>query len=117
MIQGDFSKGENDVAGQAAHAASVMRSIAHAGRLMVLCYLAEAGELSAGELTRRVGLSQSALSQHLARLRADGLVETRREAQSVIYRIADERVLRLLSALYDIYCPSIALAQPTGGRK
>lgn len=98
------------IAAQAEIAAGVLRSIAHHGRLLVLCYLAESGEMSAGELTRRVGLSQSALSQHLSRLRADELVETRKEAQSVIYRIADPNVLKLLGALHDIYCPDLVVA-------
>lgn len=111
MIEPVLPERTRNVADQAALAAAVMRSIAHEGRLLVLCYLAAEGELSAGELTRRIGLSQSALSQHLARLRADGLVETRRQAQSIIYRIADSRVLRLLHALHDIYCPAIAVAQ------
>lgn len=101
----------DELSSQADLAASVMRSIAHRGRLLVLCYLADEGEMSAGELVRRIGLGQSALSQHLSRLRADGLVETRKVAQSVIYRIADERVVRLLSALHDIYCPAIRIVR------
>ena len=106
-----------DVSGQAKLAAGVLRAIAHHGRLLVLCHLAQDGELSAGDLTRRIGLSQSALSQHLGRLRADGLVETRKSAQSVFYRIADDRVLRLLSALRDIYCPAIVVAQASGAEQ
>ena len=106
-----------DVAAQAELAAGVLRAIAHQGRLLILCYLAEDGELSAGDLTRRIGLSQSALSQHLGRLRADRLVDTRKSAQSVFYRIADDRVLRLLSALRDIYCPAIVVADPHGAEQ
>ncbi|QIK96483.1 helix-turn-helix transcriptional regulator [Sphingomonas sp. HDW15A] len=98
--------------GQAAQAATVMKAMAHEGRLRVLCYLSEAGELSAGELTHRVGLSQSALSQHLSLLRAEGLVATRKEAQSVHYRIADPKIRALLSALHDIYCPDFVVGQP-----
>lgn len=93
---------------QAGQAAAALKSLAHEGRLLVLCYLAEAGELSAGDLTRRVGLSQSAMSQHLARLRDDALVTTRREAQTVYYRIADARVNRLLALLKDLYCPELS---------
>ena len=103
-------------AAQAAEAAAVMKSLSHEGRLRVLCYLAEAGEVSAGELTARVGLSQSALSQHLARLRAENLVATRKEAQSVYYRIAEPRVFALLNALHDIYCPSLTLSQHDGAQ-
>ena len=95
----------SELAGQAAEAVSVLKSIAHEGRLLVLCFLSEAGEMAVGELAERVGLSQSALSQHLARLRAEGMVTTRKEAQSVYYRIAQPKVLDLLSALHAIYCP------------
>ncbi|QNN64120.1 helix-turn-helix transcriptional regulator [Sphingomonas rhizophila] len=94
-------------AGQAAIAAGVLKSLAHEGRLLVLCFLVEAGELSVGELVARIGLSQSALSQHLARLRAEGLVTTRKEAQTVFYRIADDKVRSLLAILHDLYCPAL----------
>jgi ArsR family transcriptional regulator len=98
-------------AAQAAEAAAVMKSLSHEGRLRVLCYLAEAGEMSAGALSGLVGLSQSALSQHLAKLREDGLVATRKAAQSVFYRIADPKVLDLLSALHGIYCPALVVVK------
>ena len=94
-------------AGQAAEAVAVLKSIAHEGRLLVLCYLSEEGELSVGELVGRIGLSQSALSQHLAKLRAEGLVATRKSSQTVFYRIAEPRVLRLLATLHDLYCPAL----------
>ena len=99
-------------AAQAAEATSVLKSLAHEGRLLVLCYLAEAGEVSAGELTTRVGLSQSALSQHLAKLRAENLVATRKQAQTVFYRIAEPRVFELLQALHGIYCPALTIKKP-----
>jgi ArsR family transcriptional regulator len=102
----------SDIARQAAEAVGVLKSIAHEGRLLVLCYLAEAGELSAGQLTERVGLSQSALSQHLGRLRDEGLVATRKVAQSVFYRIDQPKVLQLLGALHAIYCPALAHVRP-----
>lgn len=111
------SEAARAIAAQAGLAAGVLRSIAHQGRLLVLCHLAQDGELSAGDLARRIGLSQSALSQHLARLRADRMVDTRKEAQSVFYRIADPKALRLLSALRDIYCPAIIIAKPDGAAK
>lgn len=82
-------------------AADLLRVLANEHRLEVLCALRE-GELSVGELTRRVGLSQSALSQHLARLRADGAVATRRVGQTIFYRIADDEVLALLAALAEV---------------
>lgn len=92
---------------QANEAASVMRSLSNESRLLVLCHLSESGELSAGELTRRIGLGQSALSQHLARLREDGLVTTRKAAQTVFYRVADPKVQRVLALLHEIYCPDL----------
>lgn len=96
-----------DFALEASEAAAVLRSLGNEARLLVLCHLSEAFELSAGELTRRVGLSQSALSQHLARLREDGFVATRKEAQTVFYRVADPKVHRVLALLHELYCPNL----------
>jgi ArsR family transcriptional regulator, virulence genes transcriptional regulator len=93
-----------DLAAKAAEAARLLRALAHEGRLLVLCQLIE-GERSVGALQTVAGLSQSALSQHLARLREDGLVATRREAQTIYYRLADDRAARVLSTLAAIYCP------------
>ena len=101
-------------AGQAAEAVAVLKSIAHEGRLLVLCYLSEAGELSVGELVDRIDLSQSALSQHLAKLRAEGLVATRKSSQKVYYRIAEPRVLSLLATLHDLYCPTLGRTETNG---
>ena len=89
---------------KAVEAAELLRALAHDARLMVLCQLTE-GERSVGELLQQSALSQSALSQHLARLREDGLVKTRREAQTIFYRIADPKAERVLATLADIYCP------------
>lgn len=88
----------------AAEAARLLRALANERRLMILCQLAD-GERSVGELLPRVGLSQSALSQHLAVLRQDGIVATRREAQTVRYRIADPAAVRVVSTLAEIFCP------------
>ncbi len=84
--------------------AAILRELANPHRLMVLCSLAEAGEMKVGDIAERVGLSQSALSQHLARLREEGLVAFTRDAQVLRYRIADARVEALLAALYQLYC-------------
>ena len=90
---------------RAAEAARLLRLLAHEKRLLVLCHLSAAGELNVGELVAAVGLSQSALSQHLALLREDGLVATRREAQTIYYRLADPKAARLLEVLRDLFCP------------
>jgi ArsR family transcriptional regulator, virulence genes transcriptional regulator len=92
-------------AAHAEEAAAVLRALAHSARLMVLCELGE-GERSAGELVKASGLSQSALSQHLARLRADHLVETRRDGQTIYYYIADPKALHLVNLLFELYCKS-----------
>ncbi|KRE99914.1 ArsR family transcriptional regulator [Frateuria sp. Soil773] len=87
----------------AGEAAALLKALANEQRLLILCHLAE-GELSVGALQERVELGQSALSQHLARLRAHGLVATRREAQAVHYRLADGPVRALMDTLHGIYC-------------
>lgn len=88
----------------AGQAAGLMRVLANEHRLMILCRLG-AGELSVGALLDGTVLSQSSLSQHLARLRAEGLVTTRREGTTVFYRIADPAALRVVGLLADLYCP------------
>ena len=90
---------------KAAEAARVLRLLANEKRLLLLCHLAGAGELGVNRLAALVALSQPALSQHLAKLREDGLVATRRDAQQVLYRLADPRVAALLVAMRGIFCP------------
>ena len=87
----------------AANAARLLRALANERRLMILCQLS-GGERSVGELLPLIGLSQSALSQHLAVLRADGLVATRREGQSIRYAIADPAAAQVLATLAAIFC-------------
>ena len=89
----------------AAAAAGLLKSIANKSRLQVLCQLAVHGEASVSALSETVGLGQSALSQHLARLRRDGLVVCRRDAQTIYYRVSDTRALRVLETLQGIFCP------------
>lgn len=89
----------------AEQAAAMLRTLGNEQRLLLLCLLIEHGELSVGQLQAGVDLSQSALSQHLARMREDGLVAARREAQSVYYRIDDPRVGTLIAALKSVFCP------------
>src|SRR3546814_6126233 len=86
---------------------TLFRSLSNESRLLVLCFLVEAGELAVGELTERVGLSQSARSQHLAKLREEGLVATRKESQSVFYRVCEPKAEQVLALLHQIYCPEL----------
>jgi len=93
------------LAERAGDAAEFLRLLANPHRLLILCQLVVTREMSVGQLVDTVGLSQSALSQHLAKMREEGIVATRREAQTVFYRIADKNVARVLALLKDIYCP------------
>jgi ArsR family transcriptional regulator, virulence genes transcriptional regulator len=88
----------------AAEVADVLRAIANERRLMILCKLVEWGEANVTALAETVGLSQSALSQHLARMRGEGLVTYRRDSQTLWYRIADPRIEDLLGTLHKLYC-------------
>ena len=84
--------------------ADTLKALGNGRRLMLLCKLVEHGEVTVGDLARDVGLSQSACSQHLARMREEGLVGYRRESQTLWYSIADARVETLLATLYQLYC-------------
>lgn len=84
-------------------AAALLKALANSQRLRILCLLAS-GEHSVREINAKVPLSQSALSQHLARLREDGLVTTRRKAQSIRYALADGPAARIIDTLYACYC-------------
>lgn len=89
---------------QAARVADILRALANERRLMILCKLVEWGEATVGSLAEAVGLSQSALSQHLAKMREEGIVTYRRESQTLWYRVADQRTETLLGHLYELYC-------------
>ena len=95
--------GASDMQAHAAEAAGIMKALGNESRLMILCLLAD-GERSVGELNDVIPLSQSALSQQLARLRQQGLVKTRRQSQTVFYRLADGPADRIIHLLHDIYC-------------
>ena len=88
----------------AGRAAALLRLLSNENRLMVLCQLAD-GELSVSEIQSRIGLSQSALSQHLALLRDEGVVATRRERQTIYYRVADQAAMRIMQTLAELFCP------------
>lgn len=89
----------------AVRAAAFLRAVGNEHRLLVLCLLIEHTEMSVGQLHRYIDLSQSALSQHLAKMRDEGLVAHRRESQMLYYRIADPHVEKLIATLKAIYCP------------
>lgn len=105
MVQSlQFECRAKELAENAAKVADLLRAVANENRLLVLCFLATEGELSVNALVERVGLSQSALSQHLAKLREEQLVATRRQAQTIFYRIADPRIGTLMTTLHNLYC-------------
>lgn len=91
------------IQGNARRASTLLKAMSNEHRLLILCQLVP-GEKSVGELEKIVGLSQSALSQHLARLRRDDLVKTRRAAQSIFYSLNGEEATAVLEALYSLYC-------------
>lgn len=108
----DRSQHEYETLLQQARKASVLlKAMANERRLLILCYLG-LEERSVSELERHVGLSQSALSQHLARLRNDGLVSTRRDGQTIFYSLHGTEARRVLATLYELYCKD---AMPGGG--
>ena len=91
----------------AGEAAGLMRALANEKRLMILCQLGER-EMSVGQMLALLSLSQSALSQHLAKLRDERLVATRRDGTTIFYRIADPAVLKVIAVLAEIYCPPLS---------
>ena len=99
--------GMEELQRHAADASRLLRMMSNERRLLVLCLLAMHNEMSVGAIAERVGLSQSALSQHLALMREDGLVATRREGTVIHYRLADERAGKVLRLLHDLYCPDL----------
>ena len=92
-----------DLKASSAQAEELLKALANSHRLMILCELKD-GERSVSALEGVVPLTQSALSQHLAKLREGGFVATRREAQTIYYRLADGRVARLIEVLHELFC-------------
>lgn len=90
---------------KASEVAAILKAVANERRLMLLCKLLGLGEANVGALAEAVGLSQSALSQHLTVLREQGIVDYRRESQTLWYRIADPRIIALFSTLQGLFCP------------
>ncbi len=93
-----------DFEASAGKAAALLRNLGNEKRLMIVCQIGD-GELSAGSLQEPLGLSQSALSQHLAVLREAGIVATRRDGQTIWYRIADPAAVKVIETLAAIFCP------------
>ena len=91
------------MAGNAERAAEFLKALAHQSRLMILCILSE-GEKSVSELEEILSLRQPTVSQQLARLRADGLVATRRDGKAIYYRLASEEARIVVGAVYDVFC-------------
>ena len=90
----------------AARAAMLLRLLGNERRLMILCQLADGGEHSVGQIQAHIGISQSALSQHLALLREQGIVANRRDGQAFHYRIVDLAALRVIATLAELFCPT-----------
>lgn len=92
-----------ELAGRAGEVASLLKTLAHPVRLMLACTLAH-GEYSVGALEQKLGIHQPTLSQQLGVLREAGIVETRREARQIFYRLAEAKAAQLIEALYAIFC-------------
>lgn len=92
-----------DMEGRAAEAAALLKALAHEGRMMILCHLAS-GERSVGELEGLLGQRQAAVSQQLARLRAEGLVTCRRDGKARLYAIADPRAAEVVGLMFRMFC-------------
>lgn len=105
-----------DLAPKAAQAEDFLKALANRHRLMILCELHE-GEAPVSGIQKAVGLSQSSLSQHLARLRADGLVKTRRSSQTIFYSLASDNVARMIALLYELFCANECRARKTPARR
>jgi len=88
---------------RASEAAAFLKTLAHEGRLMILCHLGN-GEKSVGELESLLGSRQAAVSQMLARLREEGLVQTRREGKTIFYSLDDPNTREVITVLYRLFC-------------
>lgn len=100
---GGATEAPDRMAENAARAADFLKSLGHEGRLMILCHLST-GEKSVGQLENLLGARQAAVSQQLARLRLEGMVASRRDGKTVLYRLADERSRRMIGLLYELFC-------------
>ncbi|SET60674.1 transcriptional regulator, ArsR family [Paracoccus homiensis] len=92
-----------DMLDRAAEAASFMKALAHEGRMMILCHLS-GGEKTVGQLEQLLGQRQAAVSQQLARLRAEGLVSSRRAGKARLYTVSDPRAAEVVGLMYRLFC-------------
>jgi DNA-binding transcriptional ArsR family regulator len=99
------AKGPAEMETRAGEVAALLKTLSHPQRLLLACKLAE-GEYSVGALEQKLGLHQPSLSQQLGVLREAGIVETRRDAKQIFYRLTEENAARLIRALYAIFCGS-----------
>jgi DNA-binding transcriptional ArsR family regulator len=103
LDRADRSRELERMVGNAKRASEFLKALAHENRLMILCILAE-GEKSVSELEEFLALRQPTVSQQLARLRADGLVSTRRDGKTIYYNLASEEARTIIGAIYDVFC-------------
>ena len=108
MALPDFEDGHDEaeferMMANAQRATDFLKALAHEGRLMILCHLAS-GERSVTELERLLAQRQAAVSQQLARLRLEGLVDTRRDGKAIYYRLADGKARQMLELVYEMFC-------------
>lgn len=107
--QQELERAAEEMAARAGEVAKLLKAIGNERRLLVLCQLVGIGEASAGTLGTKIGLSQSAMSQHLAVMREEGLLSTRREGTTIFYAIAEPKLTELMDTLHRLYCsPSAA---------
>jgi len=105
VVQTDLSQ---ELKAHAQEAAQLLKALANENRLMILCSLVQQ-ELNVSQLNERLDLSQSALSQHLAWLRREGLVQTRRDAQTIFYSLQGSKAKQVIEVLQSIYCADLAV--------
>ncbi|MGD8681924.1 MAG: metalloregulator ArsR/SmtB family transcription factor [Lysobacterales bacterium] len=103
MIEEDVNIDPRRMAKAAQKASDLMKTLGHKDRLMVLCHLTS-GEKSVGELAGLLSIPQSPLSQHLARMRKENLVTTRREAQTIYYSIASPEAASIVAVMHELFC-------------
>lgn len=90
--------------GAAGKAVAALKLLANEDRLLLLCQLSQ-GEMCVSDLEQKLGIRQPTLSQQLGVLRAEGVVDTRREGKNIFYRVSDPALLEIVAVLYDLYCP------------